>query len=243
MKPADILRGVLFAMVTILFLSACGRDVATLRGSGKVIRDNRPVEPFTEIEVGSGIEVRIQQGATAAVAVIADDNIARHVVTEVDGKVLKISFANFSFVSGTEIRVDVTATDLQKIRSGSGASVRTDGVLNQPRIHLEASGGSTIDAEIETEFLSAETNAGSTIELGGKALRSTFSSAGGSTIEAGDLLSNEIETDASSGSSITVQPVLSLTAEASSGSSIYYTRIPKNELSQKEHSGGTISKQ
>ncbi len=61
----------------------------------------------------------------------------------------------------------------------------------------------------------------------GKALQIKTSASSGSEIKANELLANEVIADVSSGASTSVHPIVSLSAEASSGGSITYHNTSK----------------
>ena len=67
-------------------------------------------------------------------------------------------------------------------------------------------------------------------------------SSSGSEIDANKLLSNDINAKASSGSSIDVHPLVSLTAKASSGANIDYEGNPKI-VHKTATSGGSIDRE
>jgi len=78
-------------------------------------------------------------------------------------------------------------------------------------------------------------------KIKGKALVLFTSSSSGSSIEAEHLFANEVSSQSTSGSSTDINPLVSLKAKASSGSSIEYRNIPKT-LSKEESSGGSVSR-
>ena len=98
-----------------------------------------------------------------------------------------------------------------------------------------------VEVTIEADKAYCESSSGSQIIVKGKSISLETSSSSGSSIDAKELLSNDIIADASSGSSINLYPLRSLTAEASSGSNIIYYNSPK-KLDKKTSSGGNIDK-
>ena len=56
-------------------------------------------------------------------------------------------------------------------------------------------------------------------------------------------MANEIITEATSGSSTDIYPIVSLKAKASSGSSVNYKNSPKKTLTKEESSGGSVSQE
>ena len=94
---------------------------------------------------------------------------------------------------------------------------------------------------LEYENVSCETSSGSTVTISGKALQLQTNSSSGSDIDANELVTNEAFSKASSGSGTRVNPIVKLDAQASSGSTIEYVKIPK-KLIKIESSGGSVDK-
>ena len=88
--------------------------------------------------------------------------------------------------------------------------------------------------------VSCQSSSGSDLKISGKADRLESKSSSGSSIDASDLLVANAFADSSSGSSIDVNATETLTAEASSGSSVTYEHEPKR-LNKKTRSGGSVS--
>jgi hypothetical protein len=70
-------------------------------------------------------------------------------------------------------------------------------------------------------------------------LKMKANASSGSEIDAKNLLANEVNAEASSGATISVHPIVSLDAEASSGGSINYNKVPKS-IRKETNSGGSI---
>jgi len=98
-----------------------------------------------------------------------------------------------------------------------------------------------MNVETESDTIRLESTSGSEQKIKGKALVLFTSSSSGSSIEAEGLLANEISSQSTSGSSTEVNPIVSLKAKASSGSSIDYKNKPKS-ISKEESSGGSVSR-
>ena len=65
-----------------------------VKGSGNVVKENRGVSDFTEIDVSNAIQVEIVAQKDFSVEVEADDNILPLITTEIRGNVLRIKSEN-----------------------------------------------------------------------------------------------------------------------------------------------------
>ena len=236
-------KAIVIAIVALL-MTSCKYDIDLgdgTKGSGNVITEKRNInEPFTKIEVSRGIEVIIDQADNVEVEVEADDNIIKHITTKVMNNVLVISSdENINFAETETVRVKMPI--INGLQASSGSNIKTNGILRGTSIWIKSSSGSEIDATLEYDAVDGESSSGSEISFAGKALKLTTGSSSGSEINAGNLIANEIVSEATSGSSSNVHPLVVLTAKASSGSSITYQGSPK-KVNKEETSGGDVSK-
>ncbi len=235
---------VILIAIIALFVTSCKYDIDLgngINGSGNVIKEKRTLtETFTKIEVNRGIEVIVEQANETEIEVEADDNIIKHITTKVENNVLVIT-TDESINSSDSQTVRVKMPTITSIESTSGSNIKSKNTLRGTQLKVDSNSGSEIELQLEYDAVTAESTSGSEISLTGKALKLDTSSSSGSEINADNLISNTIVCDASSGSSTSVHPLLSLKAKASSGSSINYKGNPKT-VNEEESSGGDISK-
>lgn len=227
----------------ILFLTSCNGSLNMINGidgSGNVIKEKRTIDAsFTKIDASTGIEVTIEQGSPSEVVVEVDDNLMKYIITKVENGTLIVKIdGNINTMENAIVRVKINT--IEGLESSSGASIKTSKKISGTNVTLKTSSGSTIQAELEYEKVNCKSSSGSEIKLSGKALALETSSSSGSEIDAKQLASNEITAHSTSGSNTTVNPIVFLTAKASSGSSIDYIKEPK-KLVKEESSGGTVS--
>lgn len=231
-------------LVALLFAS-CGSNVFNgIKGNGNVQTEKRNIaEKFTKISVNRGIEVVVEQSDAVMVEVEADQNLLSHITTKVENGTLVVS-SDENIYSAEVETVHVKMPVIEGLESTSGSNIKTSGVLKSTLgvtdIRVASSSGSEIEANLEFDSVNAESSSGSTITLSGKALKIRTASSSGSNINAQSLIANEVNAEATSGSSNDVHAAVKLVAKASSGASIDYSGAPKN-ISKEETSGGSVS--
>jgi hypothetical protein len=228
------------ALLIALLVSSCQYDIGdSIKGSGKIATETRSIsEDFTGIEVSRGIEVEITQNTSKTIEVKADDNIIEYILTTVEDGTLLITLDKSIKNSSTK-KVMVSMPIIESLRTSSGSSIESRNTLVVSKIEVKASSGSDIELKVEAENIQCESSSGSDIMIEGKALKLETSSSSGSDIDAKNLLTNDVIANSSSGSSISVHPILSLNAKASSGGDIIYYNNPK-EINKKTSSGGDV---
>lgn len=228
------------ALLIALLVSSCQYDIGdSIKGSGKIATETRSIsEDFTGIEVSRGIEVEIRQNTSKTIEVKADDNIIEYILTTVEDGTLLITLDKSIKNSSTK-KVMVSMPIIESLRTSSGSSIESRNTLVVSKIEVKASSGSDIELKVEAENIQCESSSGSDIMIEGKALKLETSSSSGSDIDTKNLLANDVIANSSSGSSISVHPILSLNAKASSGGDIIYYNNPK-EINKKTSSGGDV---
>lgn len=232
----------IIATITALLFASCNNlNLNTIEGSGNVTTEKRIIQgDFKNIEVNNAIDLVIQQSDSVDITVEADDNIQKEIITKVENGTLVIKCKFSSFRNVSMKKVTVKMPHIGKIEASSAASVSSKNALQGENIELETSSAASMHVDVESDNISCNSSSGSSIDIKGKALKVQTSASSGSSIEAGKLLANDVDAEVSSGSVISVHPILSLKAQASSGGNINYNNVPKT-INKETSSGGSVS--
>ena len=244
-KFVVICTKVIAATIAALLFNSCqikGIHIGEgIDGNGNVTKQTRNVGTnFSKIDANSGLNVTIEQSDSFFVEVEADENLQSHITTKVENGTLIIS-TDESIDEATAKNVRVKMPTLTDLETSSGSSVNTNGTFTGTDINVRTSSGSETNVTLEFDKIKCQATSGSSLTLRGKALRLNTDSSSGSNIDAKGLLVNDVISEASSGSSTNVHPIVSLDGKASSGSSINYDGSPKT-IVKEESSGGSVSK-
>lgn len=242
-KIITLITKFIIAAVMALLFSSCGHSNnfnTGIKGSGKITTETRSAsQDFKNIEVSQGIKVIVEQADQKSITVETDDNLQKHILTQIENGVLRIK-SDESYNSTKTPIVNVKMPIINGLDSSSGSEITSSNVLITENINVKASSGSEININVEADAINIESTSGSSIEASGKALKLETSSSSGSEIDAENLMANEVISQASSGSSTEIYPIVKLEAKSSSGSSISYHKAPKT-LIKEESSGGSVS--
>lgn len=234
-----------FILATVFLFTSCRHNINFgngKEGSGNIVEQTRNItEDFKFIEVSTGVEVIVEQSDTKSVVVETDDNLQELIITKVENGILYVKSSE-GYNSTETPKIKVKMPVISGLSTTSGSTIKSKNKLITENIAVKSSSGSEIDIEVEADHITIETTSGSTAEVSGKAIKLETSSSSGSSLDASDLLTNDVISQSTSGSSTTVSPILSLDGKASSGSSIVYKNVPKT-LTKEETSGGGVSKE
>jgi hypothetical protein len=241
-KIITIITKFIVATLIALIFSSCNRSFNIgfdVKGSGNITTETRlENQNFKSIDVGQGIEVNLEQTNTTSISVVVDDNLQNHIITKIENGVLIIK-SDISYNATETPIVNIKMPIVSQLTASSGSEINSIGTLISNAMLAKSSSGSSINIEVEADAITLESSSGSTIVVSGKALKLETISSSGSSIDAKGLQSNQVLAQATSGSSTSTYPILSLNAKASSGSSIDYYKVPK-KIVKEESSGGSI---
>src|SRR5436309_14047852 len=122
--------------VGLLFAFA-GCDIGGIRGNGRVVSEQRNVDPFVNVETGGAFRVEWNSGAPSA-SIAVDENPVQYVEMEVRDKVLHVRTTR-SVRPTHSIRLALTSNALE-CASVSGASRLNAHELSVPKCYLDIPG-------------------------------------------------------------------------------------------------------
>jgi len=167
------------------------------------------------------------------------DNLQKEIITKVENGVLIVSCKVGNFMNVASKKVIVKMPVIEGLEASSASTINSTNTLKGNSLNLVSSSAGSIHTTAEYENIQLTSSSASNQTIKGKAIQLETSSSSGSVLNAGKLLANKVVAHASSGSSITVFPILNLNAEASSGGNITYIKNPKS-IQKEENSGGSV---
>ena len=129
----------------LILLAAC----TVQRGSGVAATETRSFGATDAIAVASFLDVDIELGADIqAIDVTCDDNLLEHIVTEIDGGVLRIRTRQGTLLKPrTACTASVKLPTLRRLTvSGSGSATVAAPIEDLERVSVSGSGSAVIDA-------------------------------------------------------------------------------------------------
>lgn len=230
------------ALLTLLLItSSCFIEGMTgVRGNGNVISEDRTISSdFEVIKVQQGINLYLTQGNSTELNIEADENILDLLITEVKNNELKVYFDKNVYRAKAR-NVYLTTYTISKIKTSSGASVKSENTLQVNSLDLDSSSGSSIKIYVNANEVTSESSSGADIDVYGKTETFSAKASSGSSIDADKLEAVDVYAKVSSGANIDVNVTGKLTANASSGGDIDFKGNPTN-VNKDTSSGGSVS--
>ncbi len=190
----------LLALLLAGALSACD-NLQSIRGSGILETEERPVDAFTDLVVEGGlpVDVTVEPGGAYSMTVTIDNNLIDMVEHETVDGVLTVR-ATEPFRQSRRASIALVTPELRSVAASGGADVAITGVYGE-EFSVRASGGADVAAAGEVTLLVVEASGGADPRLR-------------------DLLAERAEVTASGGAEVHLYASVSLEGSASGGADI-----------------------
>ncbi|KQC29871.1 head GIN domain-containing protein [Flagellimonas eckloniae] len=204
----------------ILFLISCNGDNVPdcFQNAGDLVRETVELPEFTKITAFENVNVVVKQGPDQLVEIETGEFLRNEVSAKVEeGRLILRNENDCNFVRDYGVTtIYVTSPEITEIRSGTGFSISSDGVLNYPNLTLlsesfsepeaETTDGS-FDLNVASENISIVVNGIAFFQLQGTTSNlSIFIAAGDPRIEAGELVSQNVSVNHRGSNDVLVNP-------------------------------------
>jgi len=203
------------ALSSLLVLTACNWSDTfggpTIKGSGILKTETRPVEKFTAISLSAGGSLEIEQTGQESLEITADDNLLELFTSEVRDGTLYLSTAEGKNWSGKGPRFKVTVRELRKLKVSGVGSVKA--------------------TNLDTESLTVSISGAASGRIAGRSDNLSISISGTGSLNAAELKAKRARVVVSGVGDVTVNASDELNAKVSGTGTIWYIGSPKLESS------------
>lgn len=199
-----------------------------VKGSGKVISEERSVTVFSKVYASSGINVFIEQGNSCSLKISADDNLIEYIRTKVSDSTLQIGLQEgISLQNAQPMNVYVKMEHIESLKTISAANIKAPHPLTVRNISLMAKSGGDIEIELDAQQIHASLTSGANIILKGQveSLKGELSS--GANLKAPELKAKVCDIHLTSGADAYINVERSISYSISSGASLTCKGHPK----------------
>jgi hypothetical protein len=177
----------LMIFIFSFILSSCHKDVIV--GSGHVITEQRPIDPFSEITVDGSFDIHLKQDGNLPLVIDAEDNVMRVIETYVSGNTLRVKIKDHTNLRRFKaIQVYVHSNTFNRmIFSGSG-SVNAPDTIRTDKFTYEINGSASTNLALDGTQIETIINGSGNIRYKGKVNSYTSTINGSGDINALELL-------------------------------------------------------
>lgn len=226
------MKVVLSSLVALFLLSGCvSFKTDFVRGSGKVVSEERPVSGFHAVEISGSGEAEIVQGQEEGLTIEMEDNLLPYMKSEVVNGILRIGFEPddvlSSFRPTKPIKFHIRVKELDSIQVSGAVNVSMDG-LTTSQMETQVSGAGTIRIEnLQADTFTADLSGATTVTLSGKVDEQKIEMSGSSNYRAENLQSNTTRVNSSGASNVRLYVMDELNLVLSGSSEVQYYGSPK----------------
>jgi hypothetical protein len=194
----------------------------TVRGSGNVVTEDRPVSGFDGVSVSGGGEVMLVQGDEEALTIETDDNLLPLIKSEVQGGRLSIGPLNVNLRPTKNIRYQLKLKKLSDLELSGSVRVEADSIKTE-RLALGISGSGRMEvAHLEAQELSTRISGSGSASATGHAETQEINISGSGDHRGSDLKSAKAVAHISGSGSASLWVTETLTAHISGSGSVEY---------------------
>ncbi len=220
-----------FALVTLMVVLALGIqgcNVKIVRGSGKVVKEEREVSGFDSIKLTGMSNVYVELGDEETLIIEAEDNLLKHLKNDVKGKTLEIGTKkDVNLRPKEDIDFYLTVKQLDSLEiSGSGDIRLPDWLAGSLTIDISGSGDVGLDS-LSANWLDVEISGSGRVDIdGGQVKKQDININGSGDYRARDLESSRAEVRISGSGEATLWVLDELEVNISGSGDVYYAGDP-----------------
>lgn len=209
----------------VLVLNACKKVI----GDGAVVTQNRPLTNFTGVDLRINAHVVYKQAPDFKVAVSAQDNVQRVLVTEIDKGDLVIKLKKDVHLRRHEpITITVHTPEITSIRNVESGSITCNSPLNVEALHVSVYGSGSIELDhLVARRLDAEASIAANFKItSGMVSDALVRNLGSGEIDMSNVVAKEVYATIMGTGHLRLHATEKLKAGISGSGNIYYKGQP-----------------
>lgn len=211
---------------TFFILSGCIGNINCEKGNGKIIRQDRKISAFNQLEVSGAYTIILKQDSVTSVTVEADENLQSLITTKTERKKLIIENKN-SICGSKNIKVFVTTPELKSIDISGAVELNTTNNFTGKELGLYLSGAAEMEINISVNNLKLVCSGSGKLSMEGKADEVDALLSGASDINAYGLTTKSFKLSSSGAGKANISVSDKLDVEISGAATVYYKGNPE----------------
>lgn len=176
-----VLSGVL--LLGLLAYTSC--SLTGIKGNGKVVKVEKKISSFSEIEFNGVFNVILSQGEKEKLVIETDENLIDIVDVKNEGNKLIVDYKKGKSVrKPTKFNIYVTLKNIESLKMNGVGDLDNTGVLNLKTLEIDNSGVGDIDLNISSSILDIKNSGVGDVNLQGDASHLIINNSGVGDIDA-----------------------------------------------------------
>ena len=146
------MKKIIFISLLLVTVSVFGQRKGKITGNKEVIETRGDLSAFNGIDIGDGLEVSINQGATSSYTLLTDENLVDSVIFEVRDSILSIYTSN-RITRSKKLDILVNTTALNKVMLSNKAKLSAVSTIRSSALLVDMKEGSEIEMDVKGDSL------------------------------------------------------------------------------------------
>lgn len=227
MKQAALLVAGLFFALTV-----AAQKQETLKGSGKIIQDNREITTFGKINVNGPFEIDLVQSQANTISIEGDDNIISIITTEVKGDTLFISTLNEQPVKSSrrqKVKFKIPYQSLYGISLVGSGKITSNKIIRSDNFKVTVDGAGSITVSVNAKNIDSWVLGPGSICLKGTAQKFMCKVVGSGVIQGYELESENVVAFISGSGNAKVNSISAISGKIIGAGNITFSGEPKEK--------------
>jgi hypothetical protein len=224
-KPLFIITVIIAALV----IGACGINVNidVEKGSGNVVTEARSVSGFDKVDLSGIGDVTLVQGEEEGLSIEAEDNVIKHITTEVRDGTLYLGFNNKAIIPTRPVKFNLSMRTVHGLNT-TGASNIKSATVNTDALEIGISGTGNIQLDkLTADKLTINVSGAGNCQVEGTVNSQKISLSGAGNYEGEDLQSKTAEVNISGIGRVTLWTTDNLDVTISGTGGVDYYGTPQ----------------
>lgn len=221
----------LVLLILVLTVSSWAEG-KNIKGSGKMLKEQREVTYFEGIKVSNAIHVYLREGDKESIEVEGDDNIIPFIKTEVKDRKLYLTLEGktgdmTNFQPNLPMNIYVTIKKLREIDASSASKVTGQSTFNIDKLELEVTAAANVKLQVSGKSIEMEVSSAAKASLKGSISDFKAELSGAAKLDGSDLQCLKAYFDLSGASSAVINVIDELQYDVSGASKLVYEGTPR----------------
>ncbi|PKL79973.1 MAG: hypothetical protein CVV25_05850 [Ignavibacteriae bacterium HGW-Ignavibacteriae-4] len=218
-----------FFILTVSSYSDC------MVGTGGVIEDKVYLPDITSLIINVPMNIVLTPSISESILVKTNEDILKNLIFNYDDGELVIN--GRQDLCPNNLTIFISLKKINSIILNKNIKLTSTGTFKTEDFEMEVNGSADIDFAIEAEDIDLNIDGNGKINLKGSAEELTISMDGSGSLDAGQLVSDEVNVELDGNGVVTVHPRNSLKANLDGNGKIYYKNKPKEISIEKDGNG------
>ncbi|RPD98788.1 DUF2807 domain-containing protein [Aureibaculum marinum] len=236
------MKKIITFLLVVLFTTYTSAQLKRIKGNGNITTITRTVSDYDKIGVAGSFDVELIEASEGDITIEGEDNLLRYIITEVDGKELKIKWKRgIRIRTSKKIKITVPFKDINEIALAGSGDITSNATITADEFKINLAGSGDIDLKLKVVKLKSAISGSGDLSLRGETINFDCAVSGSADVDADDLITDNSTIRVSGSADVSIHVNQVLDAVVSGSGDISYKGNPKKNISKVSGSGSVRS--